>query len=252
MTGYPPTAPYEQPYQQPSYGRRRRRRPLVITLIVLVVIIGLLVGADFAAKAYAENRVASQIQQQGFPKKPSVTIDGFPFLTQALSRDFHQVNLSADDVTEGPLLVQSINVTLDGVHVNSSYNGATVSQLTGTMDVTFTALANAVNSEAGGLGSVAGGGLSLSAAGSNEVKATLNLLVASETVVWRLSRSGPYQLNLQLVSNAGILPSSLVNSIGNITIPLPKLPAGMNVQSVSVTSAGVVGTVTGQNVTFGS
>jgi hypothetical protein len=246
MTGYPPTAQYERGY------RRRRRHPLLITFIVLVVIAGLLVGADFAARAYAESRVASQIQQQGFPKKPSVDIEGFPFLTQAISRNFHQVQLSADDVTEGPLLIQSIDATLDSVHVNSSYNGATVGQLTGTMDVTFGALANAMTSEADGLGSLVSGGLSLSAAGSDEVKATLNLLVASETAVWRVTRTAPLKLTLQLVSSGGVIPSSLLNSIGTITIPLPKLPLGLSIQTVSVTPNGLVGTVNGQNVSFGS
>jgi hypothetical protein len=246
MSGYPPTAQYERGY------RRRRRHPLLITFIVLVVIAGLLVAADFAARAYAESRVASEIKQQGFPKKPNVDIEGFPFLTQALSRNFRQVQLSADNVTEGPVLIQSIEATLNSVHVNSGYNGAKVSQLTGTMDVTFPALANAMTSEAGALGSLVSGGLSLSAAGSDEVKATLNVLVASETVVWRVTRTAPLKLGLNLVSSSGVIPSSLLNSIGSITIPLPQLPLGLSIQTVSVTPDGLVGTINGQNVSFGS
>lgn len=249
MSGYPPTARYERGYGERP---RRRRRPLLITLIVLIVILGLLVGADFAARAYAEGRVASQIQQQGFPKKPSVSIDGFPFLTQAISRNFGEVQLSSSNVTEGPLLIQSINVTLNNVHVNSSYNGATVAQLTGTMNATFAALANAMTAEAGGLGSLVSGGLSLSAAGNDEVKATLNLLVTNVTAVWRITRTGPQTLHAQLVPNGSTLPSSLLNSISSINIPLPKLPLGLAIQTISVTPAGLVGTITGQNVTFGS
>lgn len=249
MTGYPPTARYESGYSP----RPRRRRPLLIIFIVLIVIAGLLVGADFAARAYAESRVASQIQQQGFPKQPTVTIDGFPFLTQAISRNFGEVQLSSSDVTEGPLLIQSINATLNDVHVHPGYNGATVGQLAGSMNVTFAALANAMTAEAGGLGSLVSGGLSLSAAGSDEVKATLDLPVAgSETAVWRVTRTGPQTINVHLVSNSGVLPSSLLNSIGTINIPLQKLPLGVSIQSISVTPAGLVGTVTGQNVSFGS
>jgi hypothetical protein len=248
MSGPPPTAQYERGYRP----RPRRRRPLLITLIVLLVIVGLLVGGDFAARAYAEGRVASQIQQQGFPKKPSVSIDGFPFLTQAISRNFGEIQLSTSDVTEGPLLIQSINATLNNVHVNSSYNGATVGQLTGTMNVTFGALANAMTAEAGGLGSLVSGGLNLSAAGNNEVKTTLDLLVASETAVWRIVRTGPLSLQAQLVSSGGAIPSSLLNSISTIPIPLPKLPLGLTIQSISVTPAGLVGTITGQNLSFGS
>jgi hypothetical protein len=247
MSGYPPTAQYE-------YGQRERRRrhPLRTTIIVLIILAGLLVGADFAARAYAENRVASQIQQQGFPQRPSVTIDGFPFLTQLISRHFGEVQISSADVTEGPLLIQSIQATLNGVQVHSGYNGATVDQLTGTIDVSFAALANAMTSEAGG-GSVLGDlGLSLSAAGSDEVKSTLNLQIASETVVWRVTPVDGDKIQAQMVSNSGLIPSSLLNSIGTITIPLQKLPLGLSVQSISVTPAGVIGTVTGQNLSFGS
>lgn len=249
MSGYPPTAQYERSYDPEP----RRRHPLRITLIVLIVILGLLVGADFAARAYAENQVADQIKSQGFPKKPDVTIDGFPFLTQAISRNFSEVQLSSSDVTEGALLIQSINVTLNGVHVDSSYNGAKVDQLTGIMNVTFGALANAMTSQAGGLGSVVGGGLSLSQASNDEVKSTLSLpLVGNETVVWKIVRTGPQSLQVQLVSSRGVIPGSLLNSIGTINIPLAKLPLGLAIQSISVTPTGLVGTITGQNLSFGS
>jgi hypothetical protein len=247
MSGYPPTAEYEY-----SPRERRRRHPLRTTIIVLIVIVGLLVGADFAARAYAENRVASQIQQQGFPQRPSVTIDGFPFLTQLISRHFGEVQISSADVTEGPLLIQSIKATLNGVHVHSGYNGATVDQLTGTIDVTFAALANAMTSEAGGASALGNLGLNLSAAGSDEVKSTLNLEIASETVVWRITPVDGDQIRAQMVSNSGLIPSSLLNSLGTITIPLKQLPLGLSIQSISVTPAGLTGAVTGQNVSFGS
>ena len=74
-----------------------------VIIIVLIVLIALLVAADFAARAFAENKAASEIQQQGFPKKPSVDIEGFPFLTQVAAHQFHQINISSTNDTEGPL-----------------------------------------------------------------------------------------------------------------------------------------------------
>src|ERR1700731_1002361 len=70
--------------QQPPPGRsrprrrRRRGRGLIITLIVLI---GLLVAADFGGKAFAENAIASKFDSSGLGVKPSVNIEGFPFLT---------------------------------------------------------------------------------------------------------------------------------------------------------------------------
>jgi hypothetical protein len=229
----------------------RRRHRLRTTIIILVVLIGLLVALDFGARAFAESKVASEIQQQGFPKKPNVSIEGFPFLTQVIARDFKDVQISSSNVTEGPLLIQSIDATMTGVHVDSSFNGGTVDNLNGTMSVTFAALASAMTSQAGALGQLTGAGLSLTQAGPDEVKASLNLVVASGTAVWRVSRTNRNDINIQLVNSSG-LTSSLLGGIGNITIPLPSLPLGLSIQSVSVTPSGLVGTVTGHNVSFGS
>jgi hypothetical protein len=239
-------------YMQYQDSVPRTRHRLRTTIIVLIILLGLLVALDFGARAFAESKVASEIQQQGFPKKPNVSIEGFPFLTQVASRDFKDVQLSSSNITEGPLLIQSIDATMTGVHVNSSFNGGTVDNLNGTLSVTFAALANAMTSQAGSaLGSLGGAGLTLSQAGNDEVKATLNLVVTSATAVWRVSRTASGDISVQLVNSSG-LTSSLLSGLGNITIPLPHLPLGLTIQNVSVTSSGLVGTVTGHDVSFGS
>ncbi len=240
--------------QYGEYGRvarPRSRHRLRIVVIVVIVLIALLVGLDFGARAFAESKVASEIQQQGFPKKPNVSIEGFPFLTQVISRDFSDVQISSSDITEGPLEIASVNATMHGVHVTSSFSGAKVDRLNGTINVTFTALANAMTSEAGGLGSLASAGLTLSQAGPDEVKASLDLVVTTASAVWRVTRTGHNVINVHLVSESG-LPSGLLSSFGDINVPLPSLPVGLSIQNISVTSNGLVGTVAGHNVSFGS
>ena len=228
---------------------RRRLRTVVIAVIALII---LLVALDFGSRAVAENVMASQIQHQGFPKKPSVSIGGFPFLTQVVSRDFKQVHLSSSNITEGSLEIASVSATMNGVHVNSSFKSGTIDRLTGTIDVTFTALASAMISQAGGLGGALGStGLTLTQAGPSEVKANLDLVVASATAVWRVTSTGHNEISVHLVSSSG-LTSGLLGSVGDINIPLPSLPVGLSIQSVSVTPNGLVGNVTGQNVKFGS
>lgn len=232
-------------------GRRRSRRRLRITVIILIILVALLTGLDFGARAFAESRVAAELQQQGFPKKPSVSIAGFPFLTQVIGRDFRDVQIRSSNVTEGPLEIASVNATMNGVHVNSSFNGGHVDRLNGTIDVTFTALANAMTSEAGGLGAALGKtGLTLSRAGPDEVKSTLDLPVTSVTAVWRITRTGHNTINIHLVSRSGPT-SGLLSSLGDINVPLPSLPMGLSIQRVSVIPNGLVGTVSGRNVRFG-
>ncbi len=237
-------------YQTARPGRRpRSRRRLTTAAIIVIVLVGLLVAADFGAKAIAESEVASQIQKQGISQKPAVSITGFPFLTQVISRDIRSMQISWHDLPAGPVTVKSINAVLNGVHINSSFNGATVSQLTGTVLITFGELSNAVSSQVGALGSLGGAGLTLSQA-PNEVKADLDLLITSASATWRVSRLSGNRLNIQLVSSNG-LPSELLDSVRNITVPLSGIPLHLQIQHISVTPAGVTGTLTGQNVTFG-
>jgi hypothetical protein len=223
-----------------SVPRRRGRRRLAITAIIVLAVLALLVVADRAAAAYTENRVASQIKAQGFPVKPTVTIAGFPFLTQLAGRDFRDVNISASNVPEGPLNISSVNATLHGVHINSNFNGATVDQLNGTALITFAGL-----SQAAGVGD----GVTLSDAGNNQVKAAVNLGFISGTALFQVLRTGPHQVSVRAVS-AGGLPVSALGSLQNFTVPISSLPAGMTIQNVSVTGQGILIDIAGSHTTL--
>ena len=118
--------------------------------------------------------------------------------------------------------------------------------------ISFSSLGNTLTQQVGPLGSLLNGaGLSLTAAGPHEVKASLNVLVVSGSATWRVSRLSDNRLDVRLVSSSG-LPSSLLSSIQDITLQLPKLPLGLTIDSVQVSPAGVVGRVSGTNVPFGS
>jgi LmeA-like phospholipid-binding len=220
---------------------RRRHRGLTITAVVVVVLLILLVVADRVAAGIAENEAANQIKSAGFPVKPKVTISGFPFLTQLASRDFRKVNISASNVKEGPVDIASINATGQGVHLTSSFNGATVDQINGTALVTFAGL-----SSAAGLGD----GITLSNAGDNKVKATINLGFVSGDAIAQVTKHGSHQIEVK-VTDAGPIPLSVLGNLADFTVSLPNLPAGMTVQSVSVTDQGVLISISGSNTSFG-
>ena len=232
--------PRGEPPPRRGGRRRRRHRGLTITAITVVVLLILLIAADRVAAGIAENEAANQIKAQGFPVKPKVTIEGFPFLTQLAARDFHQVDISADNVTEGPVDIASINATLHGVHITSGFNGATVDQLTGTALITFAGL-----SHAGGIGD----GITLSNGGNGEVKASINLGFVSGNAFAQVAKAGPHQISVRVVSAGGI-PLSALGPLQSFTVTVPHLPAGVTVQNVSVTGQGVLIGVAGTNTSF--
>ncbi len=85
------------PTRRPGSGLRR-------TIMVLLVLAGLLVVADFGAAALTESAVSRQMRSQlGLVDDPSVRINGFPFLTQAISGRYDSVDVEATRVSVGEL-----------------------------------------------------------------------------------------------------------------------------------------------------
>jgi LmeA-like phospholipid-binding len=85
-------------------------------IIALLVIVALAVAADFGAAAYAEHAVAQQMRQQlALASEPSVRINGFPFLTQALAGRYSSIDVRATGVPADPLHDLDVEATLHDV-----------------------------------------------------------------------------------------------------------------------------------------
>ncbi len=88
---------------RPGAGSRTALR-VKRTVAVLVVLGAAAVGADYAAAALTESAVARQMRTQlGLADDPSVRINNFPFLTQAISGRYRSVDVTANHVAVGPL-----------------------------------------------------------------------------------------------------------------------------------------------------
>lgn len=82
-------------------GRDSEVKKLAITLGIVIV---LLVAADFGGAAIAASQVSKQVRSQlHLAEDPSVQIHGFPFLYQAVSGDYRDVEINANSVPLGEL-----------------------------------------------------------------------------------------------------------------------------------------------------
>jgi hypothetical protein len=233
--------PAAQGYQGPvARTRRRRRRWPWITLLVIVLV---LVGGDRAANAYTEDQMASQMQSSlALSGKPSVSIAGFPFLTQLAARTFNTVNVNASNETAGPggqLEIASLTATLHGMHIHG-LNSATVDQFTASALVTFTALA-----KAGGIPQ----GIKLTSDGANQIKATVDILGFSSDATAKVTQVGNNKINVKVTDFNGV-PADVLGSLTDFNFSIPKLPAGVKIQSISITQQGLRITATGTNTSL--
>ena len=235
--GFPAAQGYQGP---PARARRRHRRWPWITVIVIVLV---LVLGDRAANAYAEDRMASQIQSSlALSGKPDVTIQGFPFLTQLAASNFKTVDVNATNETAGPggqLEIANLTATLHGMHIHGT-NSATVDQFTASALVTFTALAHA-----GGIPQ----GIKLSADGPNQIKATVDILGFSSDATAKVTQVGSDKINVKITDFAGV-PADVLGSLTDFNITIPKLPAGVTIQKISITQQGLQITAAGKNTTL--
>ncbi|WP_291410747.1 DUF2993 domain-containing protein [Actinophytocola sp.] len=94
--------------------RRRRTRRIVISLVVLI---GLLVAADFGAAAVFEYQVSKRAREQfHLTDDPSVKVNGFSFLAQAISGEYDHVSIDAKGVpVQDTLRDLEVHVDLMGV-----------------------------------------------------------------------------------------------------------------------------------------
>jgi len=237
---------YSESPRASRYGRpprRRRRRGWIALLVTLIVLAVLFFVGDNVARSYAQNMIASRIQtSDGLAQKPSVTIQGFPFLTQLAARDLKVVDVSASNVQAGKVDITSIKATATGVHLNSGFSSATVDNINGTAFISFASVEQALGVQ--GVATITAD----PAAGPDAVKLSAG---AIGSITGKVEVTGPNKVQIQMGSLTGL--AALLGGVAPIptqTIQIPKLPAGLVVRSVSVTSQGVVATASAQNTTL--
>jgi DUF2993 family protein len=235
-------------YEQATYGqqaapprRRRRKRWPIVLAVLLVVILAILGIGDQVAKAAAQNDIANQIQSSGLSAKPSVNIEGWPFLTQVAAHDVKTIDISANNVTaSGSKVAFNFTAKATGVHLNSSFNGATVDNINGQAVLPFSSVATLLP--------ISGATLTADPAkGPNAIQADLGI---AGSVTGTVKESGTSAILISLDSASG-LASILGSASGqSFTIDIPKLPAGLVVRSVRVNSQGIVATASATNTTL--
>ena len=226
----------------PVAAPRRRGRKVLILIIVLLVIAGLLFALDRAAAAYTARRIATSLQNEGFPVRPNVSVEGFPFLTQLISKHLQGVEVTAARVPVGSVTA-SIDVHAQNITLDSGYQSGTIAQVTGTGLIPFASLARMP-----ALAAVPG--LRISSDGPHMVKLSANLQVLAASAIAKVTQTARNAISLRIVSSSGV-PAALLAPIRDLILQIPALPLGLTVHSVRVSPRGVVIGVTGQDVKFG-
>jgi hypothetical protein len=226
-------------------------------LIVVVILGGLFVAADRIAVSVAQNKAAERAQiTEGLSSKPKVSIEGFPFLTQAAFGKLDDVKIKAHDIAAGgggqTLRIESFDADLHGVKFSNGYRRAVADTADGIAFVTFADLSKA-----------APPGVTVSAAPSGaDGKARVKLTGTIPGIGTKISVLSEVSVKggSTIVLHAQSLPKELT-ALGlednvrrqiDFERELTHLPAGIGLTSVSTTPDGISVAAAGKNVVLAS
>lgn len=223
--------------------------------IVLLVLFGLFAAADRIALHFAEAEAASRIQtSRNLPQKPSVSIEGFPFLTQLASSSFDEVKVTSPELTVnngrgGPnVRLQNFSVDGKGVKVTGNYTGIVADSGTGSALISYAdlsaALPNHVTVTYGGTpGKVkVSGKVDVPVLGPKNVTGTADVNV--------VNGNGISLNNLSGISGVDPGIAGVVASFLQPQLQLAGLPSGLKLDSVQSGPDGVEVHVSGTNVSL--
>ncbi|HVW80631.1 MAG TPA: DUF2993 domain-containing protein [Mycobacteriales bacterium] len=199
-------------------------RKLLIALVLLIVV--LVVAADRVGAHVAAHVLAGKLEtDEHLSSRPSVTIGGWPFLTQAVEGHYSDVTVrTGEAVTSDHVDLDTMTVHLMGVHIplskviSGSVKTVPVDRVTGTVAITFS---------------------------------DLESYLTSRGITVKLSPSMTFS-----VANSVLTVSEHLGATGarltTIPVPLGGLPFRLTVTSVRVSGDGLVASGTARDVVLGS
>jgi hypothetical protein len=226
-------------------------RRLVISLAVLVAA---LVAADRIAVTVAENKISDRVAASyQLTAKPNVTIQGFPFLTQVLTGDYPQVDVSVSRIAVGSIGLVQLRAQLDGVHASlaqllrGGISAVTADRATGSAVIPYPELAGWLPH-----------GVRLSRAGpdvrvSGSVQVLGTQVPLSGTASPSVTGDGIKVVPHGLTVGAGTgLPAGALASRLGVVIPLTDLPLHLRIASIAVTGTGLRAGASARDIQFTS
>jgi hypothetical protein len=232
----------------------RRRSPWRGLLILGVVLAVLLVAADRVGLLVAERQIAERVQSsEALERRPSVDIEGFPFLTQVLDNRYPTVRLTAQGFPVGSreqrVRLADLDARLHEVRAVDRYTGATARTAEGTALLSYQELSRAV-------------GVTLGYAGGGRVQASSSVEVLGRTVTGTASAqvgvAGGDELTFSGirvgVPQADIsVPEQVTDQLSSVfknKLSLRGLPFHLKIQQLVATEEGVRIAATARDLTL--
>ena len=211
-------------------------------MIAVLVLLGLAVAADRVLVVLTEDLLADTIQEEGqLPGEPDISIEGFPFLTQAINGRYDSVRVGVDVEALGLPPGATADIQLVGAQVplssvfSGSISSVPVEKVLGTVTFPF----DYIGEQLGGATVTRdGSGLrvetTVSLLGQDfEVAATAELALVGREVALTASNVEGFGADLPDEVTAVVL------DLLDLSLPVPELPFGLVFTGIQVVGDGM-------------
>jgi hypothetical protein len=225
-------------------------RRTIWVLIVLAILGGLGFLGDRYAAHVAAGQIATAVQTDAkLAQKPHVTIQGFPFLTQAADGKYKHIDVTATDIFQrGEPVGSVLRLDFAGVRIplskalHGDVGTVPVHEVTGTVAIPFSDLLAVADIPGLTIISATPGGNQIKV---SEVVATGPTSVTALVTAGVTVRGGSLVLNALDVSQANgkPVPAAVRQQVlaqAVFSVKLPGLPTGVQMTAVSVTASGLL------------
>ncbi|GAB3676140.1 LmeA family phospholipid-binding protein [Streptomyces sparsus] len=221
-------------------------RALRITLIIVLVLGGLFVGADRLAVTLVEDRLVDEVKRAQNAKEATVSIHGFPFLTQIASKELESVDISLTGVTretaEGSLRVSEFDVEARDIQLADDYSGGVADRATGTALLSYGDLTAAADENV----RVEYGGPSTDGEAKVKVTGSVDLPVLDQPVERSTTSTVSVENGDTIRLHADEIPGSDIPGLENLireridyTRKIDGLPSGVRLEKIETSREGV-------------
>ncbi|MEO3854645.1 DUF2993 domain-containing protein [Acrocarpospora sp. B8E8] len=214
-------------------------RKILVSVLLLAIV---LVVLDRVAVVGVQREVARQIEAAyDLSATPTVTVNGIPFLTQAIAGRYEEVTIEMGDITQEGVSLSSVNATLYGVRAplmdliqNAESVDLRAERVTGSVVVSYATL-----------DARAPRGIKVKGGNNNTIQISGNLTVLGQTVPVTADMKvalakDSIRVTPESVKIAGGVPVPNAERLVSFTIPIKDLPLNLKLTKVSPTAAGLL------------
>lgn len=223
-------------------------RRLIGLIGVLAVLFLLAVAGDRMAATLVADEAERQLARHGF-RAPEVTIRGFPFVTQAYAKKYRHVDVRAAAVELDRATAKNVTATLRGVRVDDRFapRSALVDMFVARATVPYSDVEQAAGVD----------GVRLRKGRGNQLRVTGGIAILGQTFKvaarGRINARGdhlriiPTGFTIEGLGSLDDRLSALLEDRFAFDYPIPGLPDGVRVRSVTPAHAGFIVDVSGRD-----